>query len=172
MNFHKNPPNKHNYTKLGNETEFDIRIAENGVWYHEGKEIRRPNLVKLFASVLTVDGSGVYWLQTPVERGRILVDDAPFVVIRMEVSRVEPKKCKKICFYTNVDDQVVLSQARPLRLLQRCKKDGLRPYIEVRSGLLAKLSRPVYYELAKLAEMGPCKKFGIWSQNQFFPLER
>ena len=31
---------------------YDIRIATNGDWYHEGSKINRIELVKLFASVL------------------------------------------------------------------------------------------------------------------------
>ena len=39
-------------------------------------------MVKLFASVLMRDKTGDYWLVTPVEKGRITVDDAPFIVAR------------------------------------------------------------------------------------------
>jgi hypothetical protein len=41
----------------------------------------------------------------------------------------------------------------------------------VRDGLLAKLSRPVYYQLADYAEVGPDGRLGVWSYNQFFALE-
>jgi hypothetical protein len=37
--------------------------------------------------------------------------------------------------------------------------------------LLAKLSRPVYYQLAGHAEVGPNGWLGVWSYNQFFALE-
>src|SRR5215813_6661405 len=58
---------------------FDIRIASDGTWFYHGSPISRKPLVKLFASVLRRDDSGEYWLQTPAEKGRIRVDDAPFV---------------------------------------------------------------------------------------------
>ena len=61
------------------EQQFDIRIANDGRWFHEGDEIRRIEMVKLFASVLMLDETGDYWLVTPVEKGRIIVDDAPFI---------------------------------------------------------------------------------------------
>ena len=51
-----------------------MRIARDGTWYHQGSPIRRKPLVKLFSSVLWRDSDGVYWLQTPVEKGRILVE--------------------------------------------------------------------------------------------------
>ena len=42
--------------------------------------IRRDGLVRLFASVLYVDADGQHWLRTPVEFGRIEVEDAPFII--------------------------------------------------------------------------------------------
>ena len=48
---------------------------------------------------------------------------------------------------------------------------GFRPYVEVRNGLQAKISRPVYYQLAEHAEKGPDGRLGVWSNKQFFALE-
>lgn len=58
---------------VAKEHAYDIRIARDGTWYHEGDPIRRPELVRLFASVLRRDDAGDFWLVTPVERGRIVV---------------------------------------------------------------------------------------------------
>lgn len=49
--------------------DFDIRIGRDGTWYREGSPIGSRALVKLFASVLTREGAGDFWLATPVERG-------------------------------------------------------------------------------------------------------
>jgi hypothetical protein len=49
--------------------QFDFRIASDGRWFHEGDEIRRIELVKLFASSLVLDDKGDYWLATPAEKG-------------------------------------------------------------------------------------------------------
>ena len=62
--------------RLVDEQQFDIRIATDGRWFHEGDEIRRIEIVRLFASVLMRDNTGDYWLVTPVEKGRNTVDDA------------------------------------------------------------------------------------------------
>src|SRR3546814_4847836 len=62
---------------------YDIRIARDGTWFHEGAPIGRKALVKLFASVLWRDDGG-YWLRTPAEQGRIEVADAPFTAVRSE----------------------------------------------------------------------------------------
>ena len=62
---------------------YKIRIDRNGAWYHEGGLIGRKELVCLFASVLRREPDGSYWLETPVERGRIEVEDAPFVAVEL-----------------------------------------------------------------------------------------
>ena len=61
-----------------------IRIAVDGRWYHEGREIRRERMVRLFSSVLRVDDDGETYLVTPQERLRIQVDDAPFTAVALE----------------------------------------------------------------------------------------
>ena len=48
-----------------------MRIATDGTWFHQGTPIGRLELVKLFASVLKREADGTYWLETPVERGRL-----------------------------------------------------------------------------------------------------
>src|SRR5271163_1275683 len=65
--------------------DFDMRIARDGTWFYRGSPIGRPALVKLFASVLRREAGGEYWLVTPAERGRILVEDAPFTAVELTV---------------------------------------------------------------------------------------
>ena len=66
--------------------DFDIRIARDGTWFYRGSPINRLALVKLFASVLRRDADGSYWLVTPAERGRITVEDAPFLAVALTVA--------------------------------------------------------------------------------------
>ena len=156
------------------EQQFHIKIADDGRWYHEGNEIHRKALVKLFSTVLKRDSDGVFWLETPVEKGRIEVEDAPFIATALTVDQafsatqgVHPA----LRFTTNVDDDVPLDAVHPLQMLPSPDGSCLRPYIEVRDGLLAKLSRPVYYELAARAEAGDDGRIGVWSHDHFFILE-
>ena len=153
------------------EQHFDIRIASDGRWFHEGDEIRRIALVKLFASILVLDDNGDYWLATPAEKGRITVDDAPFIIRDMTVKTGAQSQQNEIWFQTNIDETVLLDPKHPLQLRAAAQSPDLRPYIEVRDGLLAKLSRPVYYQLADYAEVGPDGRLGIWSHDHFFALE-
>lgn len=156
------------------EQQFHIKIAGDGKWFHEGGEIRRKALVKLFSSVLKRDSDGIFWLETPVEKGRIQVEDAPFIATALTVDWTDGSSSgihPLLRFTTNVDDHVPLDAKHPLQMLPSPDGSGMRPYIEVRDGLLAKLSRPVYYELAARAVAGDGGRTGVWSYGHFFFLE-
>src|SRR5271155_5897084 len=66
--------------------DLDMRIARDGAWVYRGTPIGRLPLVKLFASVLCREADGSYWLVTPVERGRIEVEDVPFLAVELTVA--------------------------------------------------------------------------------------
>lgn len=154
--------------------EFDIRIAADGSWYHEGGFIGRPALVKLFSSVLRREADGSFWLVTPVERGRIEVEDAPFIVTSVTIDG--EGESQQVRFRTNVDDEVLLGPANRLVMRRPSRDEGgggddLRPYVNVRDGLEALVARPVFYELAEISLAGPDGRLGIWSGGSFFALE-
>ena len=155
--------------------EFDIHIDADGSWFHEGGLIRRPALVKLFSSVLRREADGSFWLVTPVERGTISVADAPFMIISLAVTGTGADQ--QISFTTNVEDRVTLSSDYPLTMRQPPNgADGEAgmaavPYIHVRDRLEAKVSRPVFYELADYATNNDEGVFGVWSSGSFFRLE-
>ncbi len=151
--------------------DLGMRIAADGTWYYRDSPIGRPALVKLFASVLRRDEAGLYWLVTPAERGRIQVEDAPFVAV--ELDRRGEGRCQELIFRTNLDDIAIADAAHPLRVAG--SESRPRPYILVRNGLEARLARPVFYRLVELGVeecVGEEKIFGAWSRNQFFPLGR
>ena len=155
--------------------EFNIHIDADGAWFHEGGLIRRPALVKLFASILRREADGSYWLVTPVERGTITVADAPFIAVSIAVTGVGIDQ--QISFTTNVDNTVILSADHPLTMRQLpddAKGDSTTatvPYVHVRDRLEAKLNRPVFYELAGYATSNDQGVFGVWSSGSFFRLE-
>ena len=64
--------------------EIDMRIAADGTWFYQGTPIGRPALVRLFASILKREGEK-YFLVTPVEKCGILVEDAPFMAVELQV---------------------------------------------------------------------------------------
>lgn len=127
----------------------DIRIAADGTWFHEGSAIRRPALVKLFSTILRKEPDGSTVLVTPAERMTITVEDAPFVAVEMAVDG--EGEDRSIGFRTNVDDLVPLDDEHPMRFEQD-RDGGLKPYLLVRGGLWALLTRALTYDVVDLAE--------------------
>jgi hypothetical protein len=164
--------NAPDFAQLPSCGDFDMRIARDGTWFYRGSPIGRKPLVKLFSTVLRRE-DGEYWLVTPVERGRILVDDAPFVAI--EVVAEGQGHDQTLTFRTNVDDEVRLDESHPLRLDHDSASGADVPYVTVRGGLEARILRPVYYhlvELGEFAEIDGVEQLGVWSAGRFFPLGR
>jgi hypothetical protein len=151
--------------------DFGIAIGRDGTWYYHGSPIGRKPLVKLFASVLRRDEAGDYWLITPVERGRIVVEDAPFTAV--EVTAEGQGRAQTLRFRTNLDDEVELGPDHPLRVDHDPESGEPSPYIHVRDRLEALILRPVYYHLVELGveeKIGDQTAFGLWSKGQFFAL--
>ncbi|GGF07635.1 hypothetical protein GCM10011611_11370 [Aliidongia dinghuensis] len=152
--------------------DFNIRIARDGTWYYRNSPIRRLPLVKLFATVLRREADGSYWLVTPAERGRIEVEDAPFVAVELEAEGQD--RDQSLTFRTNLDDKVVVGENHPLRVATAPGTDEPRPYVLVRPGLEALLLRPVFYHLIERGEeatVDGTSRFGVWSNGKFFPLD-
>jgi uncharacterized protein len=150
--------------------DLDMRIARDGTWFYRGSAITRMPLVKLFASVLRREPDGSYWLLTPAERGRVTVEDAPFIAVA--VDKAGNGSEQQLIFRTNLDEIVAAGPDHPLRV--ETAADGTpAPYIRVRPGLEARLSRPVFFELAEWGEEKLVEgesQFGVWSGGVFFRL--
>jgi hypothetical protein len=149
--------------------DIDMRIAQDGTWFYMNSPIGRKPLVQLFASVLRREADGKYVLVTPVEKVGIRVDDAPFTAIRM---RVEGEgRTQTISFETNVDEEVTVDDAHPLRFAEEEGTGGLKPYVLVRTGLEALVSRALFYDLA---QAGTVEEgwFGVWSSGRFYPMQK
>lgn len=116
-----------------------MRIAADGTWFYDGTPITRPALVRLFASVLRKDPER-FVLVTPVERVGIVVDDAPFAAVAMEEASGELR------FVTNLGETVVVDGDHPLRFTT-AEDGGIKPYVLVRGGLWARLTRSLAIEL-------------------------
>ncbi len=145
------------------EGSIDIAIDVDGHWLHEGQPIKRKELAKLFASILRYE-NGHYYLVTPAEKLAIKVADAPFLAVDMEVR--QSTQGQEIGFLTNMGEFVVVDEDHPLSVR------NTRPYVCVRDGLDALISRSVYYRLVELAEASPRKDgtLGVTSRGRYFEL--
>lgn len=143
----------------------DIVVDREGNWRHEGAPIARPAMVRLFASVLRREPDGSYVLVTPHEKLAITVEDAPFLAVELVVD--EAADPPGLAFVTNVGETVPLDAEHPLRLGDGDADAPFVPYVLVRGGLEAKLTRAVAQELAGRAEIRR-QAFGVVSGGQFF----
>jgi len=151
--------------------EIDMRIAADGTWFYHGTPIGRPALVKLFASILKREGEQ-YFLVTPVEKCGIVVDDAPFTAVELQV-RDRGARRRQLCFRTNVDEWVACGTGHPLRFEPETATGGLKPYLHVRRNLWAKVIRTVFYDLVDLGEareIAGTLMFGVGSAGQFYAM--
>ena len=134
---------------------YAFTIDRDGRWYchdpgmGEGP-IRRDSLAKLFAGAgtgwmagkgLSVDADGTYWLKSPHDVYKIDVEDVPFVIVDYD------RKAQVLILKTNFGEEVTLNSHHTFLF----RPDGPFPdipYVEVRRGLLARLGRAVFYNLA------------------------
>lgn len=144
----------------------DMRIAADGTWFHAGSPIGRPELVKLFSTILRHEPDGGYVLVTPGEKLDIVVDDAPFVAVA--VTSEGRGEERSLAFRLNTGDHVVAGQDNIVRF--DTAPDGTpRPYVHVRGGLDALINRATFYDLADWALMEDATPPGLWSGGMFFP---
>ena len=151
-------------------------IKRCGTRLYRGSPIGRKELVCLFSSVLKREADGSYILETPAERGRIDVEDVPFVAV--ELDWTGDGRQQVLSFRTNVDEVVTAGPAHPIRVVHAPCTCEPTPYLHVRDGrgdaaVEARIGRAVYYELVALAvpEWVGCRRMlGVWSRGRFFPL--
>lgn len=156
--------------------ELPFVIKRDGSWHYRGSAIGRKELVCLFASVLRRQTDGRFFLETPAERGCIVVEDAPFVAVELGWAGVGHQQV--LTFRTNIDQVITAGPDHPIRVAYDPVTCEPTPYVHVRDGagphpLEARIGRAVYYELVALAE--PCvvhgqSVLGVWSSGCFFPL--
>ena len=128
--------------------DMDMIIDREGRWIHEGGEIKRPAMVKLFASILVFE-EGDYFLVTPVEKWRIQVDVAPLFVVAAE--RETRAGYQAIKLTTVTGDVVIVDRQHPLSMQAFSGSEEPLPLVLVRRNLQALLSRNVFYEIVEWA---------------------
>jgi len=138
----------------------EMRIAADGRWFHQGGEIRRPAMVRAFASLLTRDGDGQHWLVTPVQTLSIEVEDAAFIATDVR------RDGDALAFRLNSDDFVIAGPDHPIRAAGTPDKPAI--YLAVRHGTEARLNRSTWAQLAEIALAGDGAT--VSSRGVVFPL--
>ena len=100
-------------------------------------------------------------MEAPAEAPAV-VEDAPFQAVLLQVEgRVSDQMLR---FTTNMGDVVIAGPDHALSF------PGGIAYLHVRHGLMAKIARPVHYQLADLV-LSQAGTSGVWSGGLFFALE-
>lgn len=144
--------------------DLDMQIKRDGTWFYQGTPIGRPELVKLFATILWREGDK-YFLVTPVEKVGITVEDAPFIAVDFEAEG--SGKDQKLRFETNVGDFAVAGSECPIRVVRDENSGEPSPYVLIRRNLEALIDRKSFYRLVDLGTHHD-GWFGVWSGGAFF----
>jgi len=142
--------------------EIDIVIRRDGTWLHENSPVGRPELVRLFSTVLRKDPDG-YCLVTPVEKLAIRVEDLPFRAVA--VTEAEGT----LRFTTDVGDVVEAGPEHPIEVETDPVTGEPSPALHVRADLWARIARPVFYELVERATVED-GRLTVRSGGAAFPL--
>jgi uncharacterized protein len=149
--------------------DIDMRIASDGQWFYMGTPIGRPALVRLFSSVLKLE-DGRFVLVTPVEKVGITVEDAPFQAVEMAIDGEGASR--QLSFRSNVGDVVMVSADNALRFGEDAS-GGVRPYVHIRRGLWARVTRALTYDLLAMGEVcqhDGTEMFGVTAGGIFYPV--
>ncbi len=150
--------------------DLDIRIARDGTWFYLGTPIGRPELVRLFSTILRKDDDR-FVLVTPVEKVGITVDDAPFVAVDFTAAR--SGEAQTLNFETNLGDTAVAGPDHPIRVERDPATGEPSPYVLIRDRLEALIDRKSFYRLVEIgahAQHDGDSWFGLWSSGMFFPI--
>jgi hypothetical protein len=146
--------------------DIDMAIDRDGRWHYLGSPIGREALVRLFAGVLKREGEA-YYLVTPAEKVGIRVADVPFIAVEMHAEGEGAGR--RLTLRTNVGDIVEVGPDHRLRF-DLAVDGGLVPYVHVRGGLEARLTRSLLHEIAEFVEPGIDGRLGLHAGGVFHPL--
>lgn len=128
---------------VGDVIRIPIRIDKDGIWYYQGAEMFRKDILSLFFESLGYDEQNGYYVEMKGVRNYIEVDDAPFVVNSVTVQKPE-QVIEDIEIILN-DDSTESLDVESLRV-----GAGNVLYCSVKNGTFdARFSRAAYYQLAR-----------------------
>lgn len=125
-----------------------ITIDRNGNWSYQGSVFERAAMVSLLAENL-VSFNGHYYLLAPEQLLEIVVEDLPFVVVDLNRSSDN----RVVTATTNLNSSVIINDRHPCYLSNPPDSALGVPCVELRTGIAARLSRPMYYQLLEWCEL-------------------
>lgn len=88
----------------------DLVIKKDGLWWHDGSVIKRDRLITLFSKLLCKENE-IFYLKTPVEKIKISVEDAPFLIVDYEILR-DNHENESIILKSNIGGKLPVATSR------------------------------------------------------------
>jgi len=130
----------------------DIKIDKEGIWYYNGNEIVRKEIVNFFYQNLKKDGAGRYIIELENDCCYLDVEDTPFVV--KAVYRSVTESNNEECINLLLSDQSIV------KLDPNTLNVGIENvlYCSIKnSAFIARFSRASYYQIANFIEYDSMK---------------
>lgn len=132
----------------------DIQIDKQGIWYYNGAEMIRQDIVQYFYQHLKTDKEGSFYIEINEEKCKVRVADVPYVIKSVDI--IHSLNDEKPCFMVTLSDgkTEIINLDKPLRMGEnnvlycRVRKDEFE----------ARFSRPAYYQLCKYIEYDTVKE--------------
>ena len=124
----------------------DLHIEADGRWIHEGREIRREGLVRLFASILRREDDGNYYLVTPAEKWQISVERHALQGIDCVLEQGPEGPTWSVLLNTG-------GRCRLTPAALNTAQDDPAPWVSLPNGLSAQISRAAWYRLVEAASV-------------------
>ena len=122
----------------------NIRIDRNGVWYFQGAEIIRRDILEMFYSTMEMDELGRYVLRMGKEVCVLEVEDTPWIVKGIDF--IPGSEENPPAFQIRLSD----NSTENLNLDELWMNEENVFYCKVKGGkFIARFSRNAYYEFSK-----------------------
>jgi len=141
-----------------------IRVDKDGLWYYQGREIIRKDILSLFYASLHLDDEEGYYLAIKGERERLEVEDTVFLVEGAELVK-DSEEAFVIRLNDGTEEQLDLDTFRIA--------EGNVPYCLVKEGRFpARFLRLPFYQLAQHAQHDEdANEYYIMLNGRRFPLQ-
>lgn len=145
----------------------EIRIDKDGIWYFQGVEMKRRDIVQYFYRHLKRDNNGHYLIEIEGDRCLVSVEDVPYVIMSAAVS------CSKIDGQPSIE--LTLTDGSSEELTHETPLwtgDDNVMYCKVKGGEYgARFSRSAYYQLCEHAAYDADKEqYYINLPNRLYPV--
>lgn len=136
---------------------FEIKIDKEGVWYYNGAEMFRKDILAVFFQNLFRDESGQYYVQMGNDLCFLKVEDTPIVV----------KSVHEIADPDSPDGETAIGMFLSDSSLEKIDLESLRIgegnvlYCDLQRGFPARFTRAAYYQIADKIEFDENKGYFI-----------